>query len=101
MPGKFEGEGWKLGISFLSLLNECSNDKTYHPTGTMYTTEPLDRALLCKTPPELKQRFPGIMFTEVIPNVQYKDQNENVYGKFEGLWKMVPKTKYLKEPTTG
>ena len=52
-------------------------------------------------PSELKELFPGIVFTEVIPNVQYKDQNENVYGKFKGLWKMVPKTKYLKEPTTG
>lgn len=52
-------------------------------------------------PSELKELFPGIVFTEVIPNIQYKDQNENVYGKFEGLWKLIPKTKYLKEPTTG
>jgi hypothetical protein len=49
----------------------------------------------------IKERFPGIVFTEVIPNIQYKDQNKNVYGKFEGLWKLIPKTKYLKKPTTG
>ena len=43
-------------------------------------------------PQELKDLFPGVMFTKVIPGVQYKDSDGNVYGKFEQEgWKNLSK----------
>ena len=48
-----------------------------------------------KSPPKLRELFPGVIFREVIPGIQYKDSNGNVYGKFENEgWKILPKPKY-------
>ncbi len=48
-----------------------------------------------KSPPKLRELFPGVIFREVIPGIQYKDSNGNVYGKFEkDGWKILPKPKY-------
>lgn len=53
-------------------------------------------------PKELKDLFPGTVFKPIIPNVQYKDSDGNVYGKFENDgWKIIPPTKYLTKITTG
>jgi hypothetical protein len=45
-------------------------------------------------PSELQNLFPSVTFTETIPGVQYKDINENVYGKFEHEgWEIIPATR--------
>lgn len=52
-----------------------------------------------KVPPELAYSFPGVQFIkEIIPDVQYRDFDGNIYGCIDGEWKKVaPRKNHIVE----